>query len=115
MGAGKGNAQVLLIIYVACRAAARGLSQQGFNLRFGERCARDGLNLCGHFVLAEQLHGSPAVPANGLEQVKSLHTFGLEAGRNSSTNGFAVGQQVVEEVSDAISLKCDIAGKGQGQ
>jgi hypothetical protein len=82
LGAGKGNAQVILVFQIAHGAAAGGLNQQALDLGIRKRCAHDGLNICGRFVFTEQLHCTHTVPANGLEQVKRLSAFRLESGGN---------------------------------
>jgi hypothetical protein len=83
LGVGKGDAELFLVFQVAHGSASSGLDEQLFDIGLGKGSARYLLNFFRFLIISKEMHGTHAVPASRLEQVKDPLAFCHESGGNT--------------------------------
>ena len=110
-----GNGQPELLVHLQRAKPATQAGQVLCNLRLAQRLEAHLVEPFGHGPLGQQLHGTHAIAANGLQQRERIGPAQPEALVNAPANALAVRQQVVEIVGHHLARHRQVAGEGHGQ
>jgi hypothetical protein len=96
LGAGQGDAEVFVGSLAQHASVGECGADRLLDCGVVQRLDGDFFHTRWFLTLGQQLHSADAIAADGGEQVEGLAGVGPKAALETSTDGFAVGQEVVE-------------------